>query len=363
MGVGQVKQLKRALWLLPLGLLFGCSEPCENPRTDTLGQPTAWEQAYLAGPNVSVPDPQFVLAEDGLPLAYHEWVPDDWDGSGAFVVFIPGSSAYGELYAPIGEGLAARGVLARLIDLRGHGRSVCNASGSCGGAVDDPPDDSTYFVGRKGDSLDANQIIRDVAVHLEDLRLRWPEARVGLAGHSSGAGVVSRYVEHNSMAGLDSVSLLAPMNHYDQPQVRDDSDLLCEDTVGTTYAQVDLGALGDALRGNEHRYVIDFRKDPEFTTPLDTLRYTWSTLQGMNATDPDTFWGAYNKPHLYIAADGDALLDVAISMSEHARAPGGGSFVVVNDTSHIGLAWSDGVAGTMADWAKGDAVESGNIDP
>lgn len=366
MGLAQVRST--TVWWGPLigvlaGLATSCAQPCENPTQNTLGQPTSWEQAYLSGPDTPVPAAQFLVAEDGLPLAYHEWVPEDWDGSGAFVVFIHGSSAYGELYAPIGEGLAARGVLARLVDLRGHGRSVCDPSGSCGSPVAEPPDDSMYFVGRKGDSLDANQIIRDISRHIADLREQWPDARVGLAGHSSGAGVVSRYVEHNSMSNLDAVALVAPVNNYEQPQMRDDDDLLCPGTVGTTYAQVDLGALGDALRGNEHRYVIDFRKDPQFTAELDTLRYSWATLQGMNTTDPDDFWGAYTAPHLYVAGAQDTLFDMARSMAEHERAPGGGSFVIVDETSHIGLAWSDGVAGVLAAWAKGDPVPSGTVDP
>lgn len=348
--------------------LLSCSPtPCENPTTDTLGELTAWEREYIGGPPALPPPPAFLPAEDGLALAYHEWIPETWDGTGAVVLMVPGSSAYAELYTPLGEGLAARGVFTRIIDVRGHGRSTCDANGTCGrpptgGYTSD--DDGRYWVGRPGDSRDENQIIRDLSRHVSDLHERWPDARLTLSGHSSGGGVISRYVEHGGLAGVDGVALLAPFNHFDQPQNLPPTPPLCPDTAGSAYAQVDLAALGAALRGDRHRYVLNFIKDPALTTTLDTLRYTYTTMTGMAANNPDDFLAAYSGPLLWIAASDDALLDLEQSREQFLRVPGGGAFVEVTDTSHVGLSWSDAVAELVARWSLDPTqVSSGTIDP
>ena len=341
--------------LLPL-VGCGAAPECEfsaNP----LGSLTEWEEALIAADALpAAPDPGFLEGEEGLALAFREWTPAGWDGTGAVAVFVPGSSAHSDQYTAIGAGLADRGVLARIIDVRGHGLSACASADDCADPAFTPRkirDNSDYYRGRVGDSADANQIIRDLGHHLADLRARWPNASLHLAGHSSGGGVVSRYLEHAGPGDLANVGLIAPYNHPDQPQVRPSVQLDCVDTVGTDYARVDVGALGDALRGNDHRYVISFHKGQAYEQPLDTLSYTWTTLQGMGTTDPDAFWTAYTVPLLFVAGSDDHLLDPEESRRQFERAPAGGSFVVAEDTSHIGLSWSDEVAAELAAWFSG----------
>lgn len=338
-----------------LALIHGCAdEACSNPTEGTLGELTAWETAFLEGEGLpKSPTPAFLDAEDGLALAYHDWVPSDWDGTGPAVIVVPGSSAYGELYGVWGRQLRARGVWTRIIDVRGHGRSVCDPTGDCGRPpYEDPADDSVYFVGRSGDALDEHQLVRDLALHVADVHGRWPEASVALAGHSSGGGLISRYVETTGTANVDTVVLVAPFNHYEQPQNVDASGDLCDGTTGTRYAQVDLGALGDALRGDRHRYVLDLVKGPEATARLDTRRYSYTMMTGMGATSPEDFLLAYTQPTLWIAARRDALLELAASREQFEQMPGGGRFTVVEDTSHVGLSWSTDVADMIADWVS-----------
>lgn len=242
-------------------------------------------------------------------------------------------------------------IVARVIDVRGHGRSVCASSADCSDPAYTPRgivDDSAYYVGRLGDSADPHQIARDLAVHLAELRAAWPDSSRHLVGHSSGGGVVSHFAESAGLAGIASVTLLAPYNHPDQPQVRDDVQLDCEGLAGTQYARLDLGALGDALRGNAHRYVLSFHKGATYTQPLDTLAYTWNTVQGMSTADPDAFWGAHTAPLLFVAADRDRLLDPVESEQQAERAAGDVTFHLESETSHVGLSWSDAVAARVA---------------
>lgn len=336
-----------------LGLLSGCSPtPCSFSE-EPLGPLTDWETAWLeAGGPPDSPSIDTLPGEDGLELAYRDWVPSGWTGDGPVAVLVPGSSSHSEHYAQLGATLSEEGVYTRIIDVRGHGRSVCESPTSCadpGHSPRQPPDDGRYYPGRVGDSADADQLVRDLDRHLVHLQALWPEASPHLVGHSSGGGLISRYLENTGASGLASVTLLAPYNHPDQPQVRPSVQLQCETYAGTDYARLDLGALGDALRGNLHRYVLTFHKGDTLTDPIDTLAYTWATVQGMAARDPDHFWTTHTAPLLFVAADQDHLLDSEESARQAARAAGPHRFVEMADTSHIGLAWSEAVGREVAD--------------
>ncbi len=355
------------LLVLPLVavLLTACSEPCEPVPEGGLGELTAWEADYAD--SAQWPDPpevEYLDGEDGLPLAYTDWLPDDWDGTGPVVVLVHGSSAHGGLYSVLGEGLAARGVLARLIDMRGHGLSRCPVLPDCDPAeLPSYTDDGSYWPGRPGDALDEHQLVRDLQAHAQALEGSWPEASMGLAGHSSGGGLVSRAIETSGAQGAVGVALIAPFNHPEQPQVELGS-WECGAIVGTPYAQVDLGALGDARRGNAHRYVISLHKEPEYQDALDTLQYTYALNQGLAVTDPDQFHQAFAVPTLWVAGREDTMLDLEASRAEFERMPGATAFVEVEDTSHVGLTWSDGVAGALAAFAHDpEAASSGVIEP
>jgi alpha-beta hydrolase superfamily lysophospholipase len=334
--------------VIALSWLVACEDPTCVVPDGGLGALTAIDEANRDA-RPEAPTPAYLAAEDGLPLAYREWVPAGWDGTGAVALFVPGSSAHSGQYTAIGAGLAARGVYTRIVDVRGHGLSVCDEAG-CGSPEDvgrAPADDGRTWVGRVGDSADADQIVRDLAQHLADLASAWPEASLHAGGHSSGGGMVSRWVERGGAALLHSVGLVAPYNHPEQPQVRSEVLLDCPDLAGTSYAQLDLGDLGAALRGEPHRFVLRLVKEPELADPLDTLAYTWTTTQGIATSDASAFWGAYSVPVLLVAGSEDALLDPGRSADEVSRAAVG-SFVELADTSHVGLAWSDEVAEALA---------------
>ena len=123
--------------------------------------------------------------------------------------------------------MAKRGVFTRIIDTRGHGLSVCKSATDCSDPAFTPRipvDDSNYYPGRIGDSLDSDQISRDLNAHIEDLRTKWPKATFHLAGHSSGGGAISHFVEYvnktleKDLADVvDSIALVAPYNHYQAP--------------------------------------------------------------------------------------------------------------------------------------------------
>jgi alpha-beta hydrolase superfamily lysophospholipase len=339
--------------LLALSLSgVSCAPVCEPEPPGNIGAPTAWEARFLAERRLpEAPPLAGLIAEDGLLLAYSDYVPVAWNGQGAVVLVVHGSSARGALYSALGSGLARRGVYARLIDLRGHGNSRCSAKDVCGPDEVSFSDDGRTWPGRPGDALDAQQHTRDLNAHLTDLRARFPSAPQFLAGHSSVAGLVARFVQANGMSALAGAMLLAPFIHPDQPQNHVQS-WECGRVVGTTYARVDLGALGDAQRGNLHRYVLRLEKNAEYADPLDTLRYTYTAMTGLAATDASSFHAAFSRPTLWVQGDSDALFDAAASREEFARFPGRRGFVTVSETSHVGVIWSDAVSAVLAGFAS-----------
>jgi hypothetical protein len=67
---------------------------------------------------------------------------------------------------------------------------------------------------------------------------------------------------------------------------------------------------------------------------------------------------------LWIAAQDDAVLHLERSRDQFDRLPAGGAFVTVLDTSHVGLSWSDAVAGLLGQWAQNPgSVTTGELAP
>ncbi len=289
--------------LLACTSFIACNDPCESVPDGSLGDLTSWEHEFLKQKKLpTVTSRAHLTAEDGLKLFYTDWVPENWNGQGPTVLLVHGSSAHSALYAVLGQELAAAGIFARLIDLRGHGHSRCTAPGVCDPNLKPSYDDNGQtWPGRPGDSADEHQMVRDLHLHLAHLAQQTPGTYPYLAGHSSGAGLVARYIEHVGTAQLSGAILLAPFLHADQPQ-NELQTWDCGKVVGTSYARVHLGALGDARRGNPHRYVLSLDKPPELIDDLDTLRYTYTTMNGLAVDDPTLALTTLVAPTLWIAA-------------------------------------------------------------
>lgn len=310
---------------------------------------TDWEQAFLANNLMPAsPAPEYLTAPDGLKLAYRDWEPAGWDGTGVIVILVPGSTSHSAQYAALGKTLSDNGIFTRIIDVRGMGLSVRQSAQS--DVNDFTPrtyvDDSVYYVGRVGDSFDENQIVRDLNLHIQALKTEFTNDKVFLCGHSSGCGVISRYVESSGNAAIAGTVLVGPFNHYDQPQNNHFSTNEC-------YSILDMGALGDALRGNVHRYVIGFNLGDLPGLDLSVVQYTYNTMIGSSASDPTLFLYAYSRPVLWIHGEKDELFDPAISRQQFDYIPDGESknqFVVLSNTSHIGLSWSEEAGSVISGW-------------
>ena len=107
------------MWLLGL---WACVPDCEPVPEPSLGDPMPWEMALVADDPPQAPDVQTVLAEDGLPLAYRDWLPPG--EVQAVVLLVHGSSAHGGLYGHLAKGLAAEGLVVRAVEKKEPGHKI-----------------------------------------------------------------------------------------------------------------------------------------------------------------------------------------------------------------------------------------------
>ena len=360
-------RVRTAFGALPIGLCLAASQitPAQQgPSLDELlaeklaGPPpyvlNKWEQEFADNEArlYPAPDAEFLEAEDGLELAYREWIPERWAGSGDIYLIVPGSTSHSLHLRFLGATLRDRGLLVRVIDFRGTGLSVCKSAEVCGDPAEYTSrvalDDGRYFPGRIGDVADPNQIARDLELHLRDLRSRWPAARLHLAGHSSGGGLICRFVEYiertagNLSLLVESIVLLAPYVHWDYPP---------NTPANSRYSVLHMPTVMEVARGATHRYTLGFnlvdRQDP-----WAVGKWTQETAAAMAAYGPTSPWPYFTVPTAYVIGTREELFDIDKARREHAKTAQPGPFVVLDDASHLGMRWRLELTDFMASFAR-----------
>ena len=130
-----------------------------------------------------LPDLSRFQARDGTWLAYRLYPA----GSDRVAILVHGSSAASYAMNGVAKALAAAGVTAVAIDVRGHGAS-----------------------GERGDIGYVGEIDDDLADLLDALRPTYPNARFDLVGHSLGGGFAARVAGTPLGRRFDRFVLLAP---------------------------------------------------------------------------------------------------------------------------------------------------------
>jgi pimeloyl-ACP methyl ester carboxylesterase len=130
-----------------------------------------------------LPELTHFQARDGTWLAYRLYPA----GGKQVAVLAHGSSAYSAEMNPLAKALAAAGVTAVALDIRGHGAS-----------------------GQRGDIGYTGQLDDDLSDLLDHLGQSYPGARFTLVGHSSGAGFAARVSGTPVGRRFDRFVLLSP---------------------------------------------------------------------------------------------------------------------------------------------------------
>ena len=144
---------------------------------------TALQQAA----EVVIPELEFLTANDGIDLAFHEYVPGQID---AVLIFYHGGGAYSQAgYQHIGAGLSEKqNILVVTPDIRGHGDSS----------------------GQRGDAPSVKQVFEDVSSFIILMKEQYPDQKLFLGGHSSGAGLVLNYSSWKKREEVSGYLFLSP---------------------------------------------------------------------------------------------------------------------------------------------------------
>jgi alpha-beta hydrolase superfamily lysophospholipase len=147
----------------------------------------------------TMPDLTRFQARDGTGLAYRHY-PARGAAVGRVAVLVHGSSGSSTSIHALGDALAARGVEAFAVDIRGHGAS-----------------------GTRGDIGYVGQLEDDLADFVAVVRKTIPDAPLTLVGHSAGGGFALRVTASPIQNLFARTVLLAPYLGYNAPTNRPDA--------------------------------------------------------------------------------------------------------------------------------------------
>jgi pimeloyl-ACP methyl ester carboxylesterase len=259
------------------------------------------------------PDLSRFQARDGTWLAYRLY-PASNGARDRIAILEHGSSGHSIEMHQVAAALAAHGVTAVAVDVRGHGAS-----------------------GTRGDIAYPGQLDDDLADLVADLRKAYPAARFSLIGHSAGGGFALRIAAGPLRGAFDRFVLLSPYLGYRAPTNRpaEGPGLWASPDMPRIVATLMLARLG--IDWPQSLPAIAFANVPEAKMAV-TSRYSFRLLQ--NYTAPPDWRGAFEKAYGHvsvIAGADDELMDAAAY--ESVLPPLGARVTIIPGVDHIGVVY------------------------
>jgi pimeloyl-ACP methyl ester carboxylesterase len=260
-----------------------------------------------------LPELRRFQARDGSELAYRLYEPAEARESRT-AVLIHGSAGSSVNMHAVGRALAAAGIKAVAVDIRGHGRS-----------------------GTRGDIGYLGQLDDDLADTVRYLRQSWPDAAFTLIGHSAGGGFALRTAGSTNGNLFTSYVLLAPYLDYSAPTSRTNSG-------SAHWAEADIPRiLGLSLLRRmgigccDALPVLAFALPPE-STMRATPRYSYRLFANFGTgLHYRQYLSAARRPITVICGSDDELMDA--SRYEDAMRGGGQEVhaLIVPGVDHMGI--------------------------
>jgi alpha-beta hydrolase superfamily lysophospholipase len=195
--------------------------------------------------HAGMPDLSRFQARDGTTVAYRAY-PATAPDSGRVAVLLHGSSASSSEMHTLAKALAARGIGAYALDVRGHGAS-----------------------GTRGDIGYIGQLEDDLADFVGVIRLGRPDAPIVLIGHSSGGGFALRVAGSPIQTLFSKTILLAPYLGIRAPTSRPNAGGWASPDLPRILAITFLGKLG--LSCCEALPTLTFAVPPHSTAILTSV--------------------------------------------------------------------------------------------
>ena len=273
------------------------------------------------------PDLSRFQARDGTWLAYRLY-PAASAGD-RIAILAHGSSAASNEMNPIAKALAASGVTAVALDVRGHGASAS-----------------------RGDIAYAGQLEDDLADLLKSLRATRPEARFVLLGHSLGGGFAARISSTPVGREFDRFVLVAPFLGPNAPTSGEGNRQWASPDIPRILGLNVLSFFGMTL--GEHMPVIAFANDPAASQYVTSV-YSYRLLADYG---PDFDWtktkaaiSAAAAKTAVVAGGEDELMNAAAF--ERELKPLGVAVTVLPGVNHMGTVNDAAALAAIVAAAKG----------
>jgi alpha-beta hydrolase superfamily lysophospholipase len=262
-----------------------------------------------------LPETSSFRARDGTTLAYRSYEPPSPRGN-RVAVLVHGSAGHSANMHGVAQALAAAGIPALALDMRGHGRS-----------------------GTRGDIGYVGQLDDDLADAIAFFRAGRPNARFILVGHSSGGGFALRFAASPQAELFERYVLLAPYLGRRSPTTR-------RNTGSAHWVEADvprilaLALLRSAkLSCCESLPVLAFALPPQASAEA-TRRYTYRLFANFGPpfeADAQGKLPAVRRPIVVVSGTADELMvaDKYEAVIREARADG--RTVLVPGVDHMGL--------------------------
>lgn len=241
-----------------------------------------------------VKNPAFITSIDGCKLAYYAFVPESPQ---AVVVFYHGAGFYGSaLYQHFASQLANKyNIACYLFDIRGHGNSQ----------------------GDRGDGPSACAILDDVTVAVTFVHGLYSNIPLYLGGHSSGAGMVLNYTEHNKCSThksahneIDGYLLVTPYLGRNSGVFKEHAD---QATSFIKYVRswvfILNGITGGYCFAHTPAVFFNYPKRLLASDPKIVTSYTPTMTAATSPENPQKLFAGLDKPFgLFIAADDEQFI-------------------------------------------------------
>jgi pimeloyl-ACP methyl ester carboxylesterase len=187
----------------------------------------------------------------------------------------------------------------------------------------------------RGDIKYINQLENDLFDFIKTVKVRHPNSKIILGGHSSGGGLVVRYAGSKYGNEIDAYLLLSPFLKYNAPTMKNNSGGWASTHMPRIVGLSMLNNIGIKLFNNLD--VIDFNMPKEYRDGTETLSYSYRLNTGYAPRNYKKDLSKMDKKLLVVAGSADESFKSEEYYSAISKYKPDVEVEIVNNVTHMGI--------------------------